>query len=179
MSPESEASSCALAGPVVSPQACPHSPTQQAGGTGDLSHTHLSRHLAIPALGLPACRLPHPNPPLRGGPREPRPPASLLGLCCPTGPHQTPGPCPQERVLWLGRLGSSLSPASSVTFGIPDCGLLALVQPFRGQGFGLSTHRFECLQGQAGGEGLWAAGMRPCLPGAIRSAPLSLPLSLF
>lgn len=54
-----------------------------------------------------------------------------------------------------------------MTCRIPGCRLQTLAQPPGGQGIGLSRHRFECLQGQALGEGLEAVGLRPCLPGAV------------
>ena len=74
----------------------------------------------------------------------------------------------QELVPWLGRMGSSLS-------NIQDSlavGSKLWLSPL-GAGNWTSRHRFECLQGQAPGEGLEAVGMKACLPGAVRSASSS------
>lgn len=97
MSPESGAPSCALVGPVVSPQACPHSPTQQAGGTGRPSHSHLSRrHLAIPTLGLLACRLPYPHPPSVEAQGNRGPQQAFWGCAAPQAPTRLRVPVPRS-----------------------------------------------------------------------------------
>lgn len=121
-------------------------------------------HTVLPPLrwGCHLANCPLQIPPSVEALQHPMPPASLLGLCCRTAPPSLPVRVPR-----------SLSPGSgegaprSVTFRIPGCRLQTLAQPPGGQGIGLSSHRFECLQGQVPGEGLEAAGLRPCLPGAV------------
>ena len=118
-SPKSEALSCTLAAPVISPRSAHTCPA----GRGT-SHARLPHRLATPALGLPPCQLPPPNPTLCGGPAALMPPASLLGLCCHTAAPSVPVCVPR-----------SLSPGSregaprSVTFRIPGCRLQTLAQP--------------------------------------------------
>lgn len=132
------------------------------------SHTRLPHHLATHALALPPRQLPHPNPTLCGGPAALMPPASLLGLCCRTATPSFPVLVPRSLSPGLGEWTPHL-----VTFRIPWLSAPSFGSAPWGAGNWTSGHRFECLQGQAPGEGLEAVGMKPCLPGAVQSASSS------
>lgn len=101
-------------------------------------------------------------------PRSTDAPSKPPGVVLPRGSPQPPCACLQELVPWLGRMGSLLS---NIQDSLAVSSKLGSA-PWRA-GNWTSSHRFECLQGQGPGEGLEAAGMRLCLPGAVRSASSS------